>query len=79
MKICKINLLQELYNAWLDRQLSLLEVGDGIEPPGVHSIYDCLCLQGWRLLLDSAPLSKVNHRVLAERENDGCMAVGCRP
>ena len=23
-----------------------------------------------RLLLDSAPLSKVNHRVLAEREND---------
>ena len=25
-------LLQELYNAWLDRQLSLLEVGDGIEP-----------------------------------------------
>ncbi len=26
-------LLQELYNAWLDRQLALLEVGDGIEPP----------------------------------------------
>ena len=26
-------LLQELYNAWLDRQLSSLEVGDSIEPP----------------------------------------------
>ena len=26
-------LLQELYDAWLDRQLALLEVGDGIEPP----------------------------------------------
>ena len=26
-------LLQELYDAWLDRQLSLLEVGDAIEPP----------------------------------------------
>ena len=26
-------LLQELYEAWLDRQLSLLEVGDAIEPP----------------------------------------------
>ena len=26
-------LLQELYDAWLDRQLSLLEVGDSIEPP----------------------------------------------
>ena len=26
-------LLQELYDAWLDRQLSRLEVGDAIEPP----------------------------------------------
>ena len=26
-------LLQELYDAWLDRQLSRLEVGDSIEPP----------------------------------------------
>jgi len=26
-------LLQELYDAWLDRQLSSLEVGDSIEPP----------------------------------------------
>jgi len=26
-------LLQELYNAWLDRQLDSLEVGDSIEPP----------------------------------------------
>ena len=26
-------LLQELYSAWLDRQLSSLEVGDSIEPP----------------------------------------------
>ena len=26
-------LLQELYNDWLDRQLSSLEVGDSIEPP----------------------------------------------
>lgn len=26
-------LLQELYNAWLDRQLQRLEVGDSIEPP----------------------------------------------
>ena len=26
-------LLHELYDAWLDRQLALLEVGDGIEPP----------------------------------------------
>ena len=26
-------LLEELYNAWLDRQLSSLEVGDSIEPP----------------------------------------------
>ena len=26
-------LLQELYNAWLNRQLSSLEVGDSIEPP----------------------------------------------
>ena len=26
-------LLQELYDAWLDRQLSNLEVGDSIEPP----------------------------------------------
>jgi parvulin-like peptidyl-prolyl isomerase len=26
-------LLKELYNAWLDRQLSSLEVGDSIEPP----------------------------------------------
>ena len=26
-------LLQELYDAWLDRQLSCLEVGDAIEPP----------------------------------------------
>ena len=26
-------LLQELYDSWLDRQLSLLEVGDAIEPP----------------------------------------------
>jgi parvulin-like peptidyl-prolyl isomerase len=26
-------LLHELYNAWLDRQLSSLEVGDSIEPP----------------------------------------------
>ena len=26
-------LLQELYNAWLDRQLQALEVGDSIEPP----------------------------------------------
>ena len=29
----QIQLLQELYDAWLDRQLNLLEVGDGIEPP----------------------------------------------
>ena len=26
-------MLQELYDAWLDRQLSILEVGDSIEPP----------------------------------------------
>ena len=26
-------LLQELYDAWLDSQLSRLEVGDAIEPP----------------------------------------------
>lgn len=26
-------LLEELYNAWLDRQLASLEVGDSIEPP----------------------------------------------
>ena len=26
-------LIQELYNGWLDRQLSSLEVGDSIEPP----------------------------------------------
>ena len=26
-------LIQELYNAWLERQLSSLEVGDSIEPP----------------------------------------------
>ena len=26
-------LLQELYDAWLDRQLAILEVGDSIEPP----------------------------------------------
>ena len=26
-------LLQELYDSWLERQLSLLEVGDAIEPP----------------------------------------------
>ena len=26
-------LIHELYNAWLDRQLSSLEVGDSIEPP----------------------------------------------
>ena len=26
-------MLQELYNSWLDRQLSCLEVGDSIEPP----------------------------------------------
>ena len=26
-------MLQELYDAWLDRQLSRLEVGDSIEPP----------------------------------------------
>ena len=26
-------LLQELYDAWLDRQLSSLEAGDSIEPP----------------------------------------------
>ena len=26
-------LIQELYDAWLDRQLSILEVGDSIEPP----------------------------------------------
>ena len=26
-------LLQELYNAWLDRQLQAAEVGDSIEPP----------------------------------------------
>ena len=26
-------LLQELYNEWMDRQLSILEVGDSIEPP----------------------------------------------
>ena len=26
-------LLRELYDVWLDRQLSLLEVGDSIEPP----------------------------------------------
>ncbi len=29
----QIQLLEELYNAWLDRQLSSLEVGDSIEPP----------------------------------------------
>ena len=27
------HLLQELYDAWLERQLSSLEVGDSIEPP----------------------------------------------
>ena len=26
-------LLNELYRAWLDRQLSILEIGDSIEPP----------------------------------------------
>ena len=29
----QIQLVQELYNAWLDRQLEALEVGDSIEPP----------------------------------------------
>ena len=29
----QIQLLKELYNAWLDRQLCRLEVGDAIEPP----------------------------------------------
>ena len=34
-------LLQELYDSWLDRQLSSLEVGDSIEPPEYIQPYDC--------------------------------------
>ena len=33
-------LLQELYDAWLDRQLAILEVGDSIEPPSTFQPYD---------------------------------------
>ena len=33
MKKLQNQLLQELYNDWLDRQLSSLEVGDSIELP----------------------------------------------
>ena len=29
----QVQILQELYAAWLDRQLQALELGDGIEPP----------------------------------------------
>ena len=63
-------LIQELYDAWLDRQLQVFSKWVTASSPRVHSSTMTASMSSrLRLLLDSAPLSNVDPRILAEQED----------